>query len=89
MNKDDKIKITESQYFEIKGLRLNDHNMGKYFEKIELSTLSNNQLFHVSLIADLLDKLVLEQIITPTQRGEIKKYILKKLKERDNEKTKK
>lgn len=83
MKKDDKIKVTKSQYLALKSLGLSIDHIEKYFEKTEISNLSEEQTFYIAFIADLVETLVLEQIITPTQRGEIKKYILDKLKERD------
>lgn len=55
----------------------------KYKDEFSLNTeigeLTDEQEFHIVLIADLLEKLANERIITPSQRGEIKNYILQKI----------
>lgn len=44
-----------------------------------ITDLSEDRLFHLTLIAMLLEELIVEQIITPSQKNEIKSYLLKKL----------
>jgi hypothetical protein len=44
-----------------------------------ISELSDEQKFHITLIARLNAELINEQIITPTQKSQIEKYMLCKI----------
>lgn len=45
-----------------------------------ISKLSENERFYVTLISILHKELTEQQIITPTQRNQIEKYVLDKMK---------
>lgn len=44
-----------------------------------ISELSDEQKFYITLIARLNTELINEQIITPTQKSQIEKYMLSKM----------
>ncbi len=44
-----------------------------------ISELSEEQKYHITLIVSLMEELVVDKIITPTQKDEIKKYISDKI----------
>lgn len=49
-------------------------------EESVISKLSENERFYVTLISMLQKELVEQQIITPTQRNQIEKYVMDKMK---------
>jgi len=53
--------------------------MKKQIKKSVISELSQEQHFYITLISRLNSELITEQIITPTQKSQIEKYIINKM----------
>ena len=48
-----------------------------------ISELGEEQQFYITLLSKLSNELVDEKIITPTQSGQIKKYMISKMNSKD------